>query len=55
MKFCKLEKCKIKDIYIKEHCFYGYREPECWRGWLDAIIFIAKFRRETKEWKQVRK
>lgn len=37
-KLCSLEKCKVKDQYTREHCFYGYREPECWRGWLDTIL-----------------
>ena len=50
MSICKLENCKIKDIYIKEHCFYGYREPECWKGWIGSFILMIKliFKRKNK-------
>ena len=51
MKFCKLENCKVKDTYIREHCFYEYREHKCWRGWLDAFMLIIalRFRKEYKQ------
>jgi hypothetical protein len=44
MKICSLDRCPVKDQYIKEHCFYGYSEPKCWRGWLIAFWNVIKLR-----------
>ena len=48
MRFCKYEKCK----WYSDPSKYGrkcYYEPQCWRGWLDIIIFVAKRRLKRGE------
>lgn len=39
MTSCKLKNCKLKDRKLAEKCHAGYREPECWRGWLDGVLY----------------
>ena len=41
--FCPLEKCEHYSNATKypRKCYY---EPQCWRGYLDAIIFVIILR-----------
>jgi len=35
MKLCS-EKCK------NQKCYLGYIEPECWKGWIEAMIAVIR-------------
>ena len=41
--FCPLEKCEhyLKATKYPRKCYY---EPQCWRGYADAIIFVIILR-----------
>jgi len=46
--FCPFEKCEhyLKATKYPRKCFY---EPQCWRGYLDSIIFVIRLGFSKKE------
>lgn len=51
--FCPVEKCEhyAKATKYPRKCFY---EPQCWRGYVDAIIFVILLKiRLSKEGREV--
>lgn len=43
LRFCPLDRCPHygKATKYPKQCYY---EPQCWRGYLDTIVAILKFR-----------
>jgi hypothetical protein len=50
VKFCPGEKCKHYSQATKypRKCYY---EPQCWRGYLDILMVILKFRLKKGCWR----
>jgi len=46
--FCPHEKCEHYGNPEKygRACYY---EPQCWRGWLDTVLFILRFKVNKSE------
>lgn len=46
MRFCKKERCR----WYKDPSKYGrkcYYEPQCWRGYLDILLTIIRWKLRT--------